>query len=177
MPDLHRDQMRWAWRRFCCDRDKPAAWAAKARAILLDLRQRGPVPAELEHATGDERHVLFVERRATAYEWRSRISDAEIERALRAPQTVRRDAATKASPRSCLVPESAAGTAEFDHAAFLAMHWRDVFYPVFKRLRLDPDADDAAARRLALAYHDVLDGGEAAAWQRWCRLLRELDAG
>jgi hypothetical protein len=91
VPDYYRDQLRWAWRRFCLDRDKPAAWDAKARAILLDLASRGPVEVDdLPHATGHEPHVLFVERRATAFEWRSRVSAAEIERALKAPAAVQK---------------------------------------------------------------------------------------
>jgi hypothetical protein len=70
VPDYHRDQLRWAWRKFCLDRDKPAAWDAMGRAIMLDLASRGPVETDdLSHATGSEPHVLFVERRATAFEW------------------------------------------------------------------------------------------------------------
>ncbi len=53
---------------------------------MLDLASRGPVDADdLAHATGHEPHVLVVERRCTAFAWRSRVSEAEIERALAAP--------------------------------------------------------------------------------------------
>ena len=86
VPDYHRDQLRWAWRKFALDRQKPSAWDAKSRAIVLDLASRGPVDADdLAHATGFEPHVLVVTRRCTAFEWRSRVPEAEIERALAAP--------------------------------------------------------------------------------------------
>ncbi len=91
VPDYHRDQLRWAWRKFALDRQKPTAWDAKSRAIVLDLASRGPVDADdLAHATGHETHVLFVERRCTAFEWRSKVSEAEIERALAAPAEVQK---------------------------------------------------------------------------------------
>ena len=85
VPDYHRDQLRWAWRKFVLDRQKPAAWDAKARAIMLDLAARDPIEGDLQHATGHEPHVLDVERRCTAFEWRSRTPPGEVERALAAP--------------------------------------------------------------------------------------------
>jgi hypothetical protein len=91
VPDFHRDQLRWTWRKFCLDRQKPASWDAKGRAIMLDLRARGPVPeGGLLHSTGHEPHVLFVDRRCTAFSWRSRLASGEIERALAAPATVQK---------------------------------------------------------------------------------------
>jgi hypothetical protein len=96
IPDFHRDQLRWAWRRFMLDRQKPEAWNAKARAILLDLKSRRlPQGAELAHATGFEPHVLACERRAAAFEWRSRLPQAEIDRAIQASVTVRKAIAAR----------------------------------------------------------------------------------
>jgi hypothetical protein len=91
VPDFHRDQLRWAWRKYCLDRQKPAAWDSKGRAIVLDLKARGQVEVDdLPHATGHEPHVLVVDRRCTAFEWRSRVSAAEIERAMAAPAEVQK---------------------------------------------------------------------------------------
>jgi hypothetical protein len=85
IPDLFRDQLRWAWRRFMLDRQKHAAWDAKARAILSKLGTKGQCDgADQTHATGFEPHVLLVERRCTAFSWRSRQSVAEAAGALRA---------------------------------------------------------------------------------------------
>jgi hypothetical protein len=87
VPDLYRDQLRWSWRRFMLDRQRPDAWDAKSRSLLTELTARGPAGAEpLEHANGSEPHVLFVGRRATAFEWRSKLPSDVVERALRSPK-------------------------------------------------------------------------------------------
>ena len=100
---------------------------------MLDLASRGPVEVDdLPHATGHEAHVLFVERRATAFEWRSRVSTAEIERALNAPATVNRAVITARKGgqdlrKKSAVPRAtngAAAQAELDR--LLQLHGRDL---------------------------------------------------
>ena len=64
LPDGHRDQMRWAFRRSRLDRDVPEALAAKLATIMRDLTQRPAYDrALLEHASGRDGHEIVVERR------------------------------------------------------------------------------------------------------------------
>ena len=72
--------------------EKPEAWGAKAGAILLDLQcRRLPEGAELAHATGQEPHVLLCDCRSSTFEWRSRLSQVEIDRAPKAPAVTQGD--------------------------------------------------------------------------------------
>jgi hypothetical protein len=180
VPDLYRDQLRWCWRRFMFDRQKPDAWDAKARSLLTQLAARGPAEAvSLAHATGNEPHVLFVSRRATAFEWRSKLPPDTVERALRPPQaTGRRPRTQRTNP-----PPTATAPAGFDHVAFIAQHWRGMFAAVFRACGLDADRDteNAIGRRLALAHRAVLEAarvGEPVALNRalnqWSALLGQL---
>jgi hypothetical protein len=72
---------------------------------------------------------------------------------------------------------------KFDAPEFIGEHWRAVFSPLFKRLRLgDADVDGPIGARLAVAYNAVLveqeqlDGEYGPAARRWVQLLRELTA-
>jgi hypothetical protein len=92
VPDGSRDKLRFGWRRFMLDRPRPDAWRAKAEAAMLDLAQRyerrgAPLP-ELQHDDGMGSHVLRVTRRPTAYSKRTRMTGAEVGRALSAPAMV-----------------------------------------------------------------------------------------
>ena len=81
MPDGHRDRLRWAWRRYHLDRDLPDAWAAKAGAVMADLRARPAYePAIVEHDDGLADYVILVERRAYGSSKRSKIDPSEIAR-------------------------------------------------------------------------------------------------
>jgi hypothetical protein len=93
VPDGHRDQLRFAWRRFVLDRPYPDAWRAKAEAAMLDLKLRcdkrgGSDLPELIHADGTEDFVVRIERAPPAYSKRRRLSERELADALNAPRRV-----------------------------------------------------------------------------------------
>jgi hypothetical protein len=167
VPDYHRDQLRWGWRKFQLDRQKPAAWDGKARSVMLDLDARGPVEVDdLAHATGHEPHVLPVDRRCTAFSWRSRVSPAEIERALAAPVEAQKAIARRKRPKRSgaffdapdgdpgaasdqgVAPRPArlkAATSEAETDRLLQLHGRDL-------RKVLAEVDEAAWPKLLRAY-------------------------
>jgi hypothetical protein len=176
IPDLHRDQLRWAWRRFMLDRQKPEAWDGKARAIMQDLRDRGPFDSvALEHASGLEPHVLVCARRATAYEWRSRLSQAEVARAIQAPARGRGATATPSSRAAPTGPPRLAGRAGrggFDHTyqRLLHRHGRDL-RDVLARV------DETAWPALLAAYDAYTGDPTLERHRRWMKLATHGETG
>jgi hypothetical protein len=171
VPDYHRDQLRWCWRKFALDRRKPAAWDAKARAIMLDLAARGPIEVDdLPHATGHEPHVLFVERQCTTFSWRSRMQDGEIERAMVAPAAVQKaivarkrgqDARTK--PSAQRVPN---GTVGVDLDRLLQRHGRDL-------RKVLAETNEAKWPAMLEAYDAYVADPTAQRHRRWTAIWRD----
>jgi hypothetical protein len=169
VPDYFRDQLRWAWRRFVLDRQKPDAWGAKGRAILLDLGARGPFEGDtLEHATGHEPHVLCVDRRATAFEWRARLSNEDVNRALGSVATMRRAIAQRHATEQGVPVKTVRKPAPVDEAELerlLLLHGRDL-RTVLARV------PEAAWPTLLAAYDAYVVDPTATTHRRWAAALK-----
>jgi hypothetical protein len=165
--------LRWCWRRSVLDREDDPGWqralaAARKRQARIGLAPEGYSYQPPPGAGPQDPRIKQVHRRATAYELAAQTSP------------VNRDRSSKAKARRRRSPERRA-PAKFDAPAFLVQHWRTVFGPLFKRLRLgDADVDGPIGAQLAVAYHAVLaeqeqlDGASGPAIKHWVALLREL---
>ena len=172
LPDATRDRLRWAWRRYQLDRDKPDAWQAKARAALIELAARGPVPAGIEHDDGRGAHLIRVDRRPSGFSLRTRVTEAELDRALALPGRVKARLAGK-TPRKPAEGRSGSAVTRLptkDLDAFLHAHSGSLRHV----LALAGSDDDRAA--IARAYHGVLAEAPGA-HSEWARLVRLLRSG
>ena len=163
LPDPTRDRLRWGWRRYQLDRDRPEAWQAKAAAVLLDLATHGPIPDGIEHDPGTGAHVVVVDRRPSGFSLRTTITEAELGKAKALPGKVRARLAKQSRPAA-----TRAAPAPLDVDAFLAVHGRDL------RGVLARAGSDADVHAIALAHRAVL-AREPGAHEAWVRLLRRLD--
>jgi hypothetical protein len=68
VPDFHRDQLRWAWRKFCLDRQKPAAWGSQGQGDHARSRHARPG----RNRRSPARHRPRVRARSSA-PWRHRL--------------------------------------------------------------------------------------------------------
>ena len=169
LPDATRDHLRWAWRRYQLDRDRPEAWQAKARAILLALAARELVPEGFEHDLGTGAHVVLVERPPFGFSLRTTITPAEVEKAMALPGQVQ--ACLARAGRQRRAPRAAApASPALDLNAFLNAHGA-ALRPV-----LALASTDAELRAVAMAHRAVLMG-EPDAHEAWRRLVRQLRAG
>ncbi len=172
VPDYHGDQLRWAWRKFVLDRNKPAAWDAKARAIMVDLASRGPVDEDgLPHATGHEPHVLVVTQRCTAFFWRSRTQTGDIERALAAPAATSRDITARKHGQDAgtkpVVRRVPKGAVKADYHRLLQLHGRDL-------RKVLAGTNEAAWPALLEAYDAYVAYPTARRHRQWTTIWREM---
>lgn len=165
LPDPTRDRLRWAWRRYQLDRDRPEAWQAKARAILLALAARGTVPDGLEHDLGTGPHVIVVDRAPGGFSLRTTITDAELDKAKALFGQVQARLARAGRQRQA--PPATPPALNLD--AFLHAHGAGL-RPVLALARTD-----AELRAVALAHRAVL-AGELGGHAVWIRLVRRLRA-
>ena len=156
LPDGHRDQMRWAFRRYRLDRDVPEALAAKLATIMRDLTQRPAYdPALLEHASGRDGHEIVVERRTLGTSKRSKLSPGEIGGVLAAAST---PPAPKRSVRGSPEHRARARAARF---AWLVRAGKLPAEEAAARLAPETSAErNALAQRLFVEHRVMLAGFE-----------------
>jgi hypothetical protein len=165
--------LRWVWKRSVLDRNDDPGWRRALAAARKRQARIGPAPDGYSYqpspaAPPDDPRIKMVTRRVNAYELALQTTPVDRDRSSKAKARRRRS-------RERLAP------AKFDAAGFLAQYWREVFYPLFQRLRLSAeDVDGPIGARLAFAYHAVLaeqerlDGASGPALKRWVVLLGEL---
>ena len=161
LPDPTRDRLRWAWRRYQLDRDRPEAWRAKAHAAVIELAARGPLPDGIERDDGTGPHVIVVDRRPTGSSRRTRMTETEVEQVLSSRARRHRTAAERPSRSAATSP------LPIDVDAFLALHARELRGVLGL---VDTDADLLA---VALTHRAVLIGAPDA-HGAWVRLLVRL---
>lgn len=184
LPDCTRDHLRWKWRRFRLDRDRPEAWRAAAMGALLWLDGKGAPPTALRRGDPFASWVVYVDRRPNGYSKRTRMPDSEVQAALRAPERQgewQRDGIAQRTPgdrvhrRRLRAERDAAGgvlPAGFDREGFLAEHGRALGG------HLAHAAGEEEENAIIAAYAAVLatDWGAEAA-KEWRDLLRRMADG
>jgi hypothetical protein len=165
--------LRWVWKRSVLDRNDDPGWQRALIAARKRQTRIGPAPSGYSYqpppvAPPDDLTVKRVIRRATGYELALQTTPVDRDRSSKAKARRRRSRERQAP-------------VTFDTAAFLSLHWRDVFGPLASQFRLDAaDIDGPIGLRLAVAYRDVLDereksdGAYGRAAKRWLELMREL---
>jgi hypothetical protein len=145
LPDLHRDKLRWAWRRFSFDRPRPEAWAARATAVMLDLAARGEyLPELLTHDDGLGDHCIVVTARPNAFSKRTKITQAEVARAFGAPAK-----ATREAKAAAVKAAKAAADAQAPKATAAKAKLRAAEPPAVRAARLARKAATSRAARAA----------------------------